>query len=152
MNPRRFSCAVLVAVLLVTAFGCSHIVVLHDPLTAPEHNDLGVAYESGGRADLAAREYRRALKLDPNFARAWVNLGNLDAAAGRWPKAETHYRHALRAQPDDADALNNLAITLMRQRRDMDEARRLSERAVAVGGARDSIYRATLEEIRAAER
>jgi len=139
-----------IVALVVALAGCSHLVILHDPLTAPEHNDLGVAYESGGRPDLAAREYRQALKLDPKLVRARVNLGNLEAAAGRWAKAEAHYRLAMRVAPDDADALNNLAIALLRQRRGIDEARQLAERAVAVGGARDSIYRATLEEVRAA--
>ncbi|HKQ56889.1 MAG TPA: tetratricopeptide repeat protein, partial [Candidatus Eisenbacteria bacterium] len=101
MSCTRPRCAVWAARALTlcaigaTAGGCSHIVVLHDPLTAPEHNDLGVAYESEGRLDLAAREYRRALKLDPDFGRARLNLGNIEAARGRWPRAEREYRRAL---------------------------------------------------------
>jgi Flp pilus assembly protein TadD len=132
--------------------GCAHLVVLHDPLTASEHNDLGVAYESSGQRDLAAKEYRKALSLDSHDARARVNLGNIEAANGRWKSAEQSYRRALRDSSSDGDAMNNLAIALLRQRRHLDEARTLAERAVAQGGARDSIYRATLAEIQSGAR
>jgi tetratricopeptide (TPR) repeat protein len=137
----------LLAALLA---GCSRIVILHDPLTAAEHNDLGVAYEAAGKHDLAHREYRKALKLDAGFVRARVNLGNLESAAGRWKRAEDCYRRALRDASGDADALNNLAVALVRQQKSLVEAESLATRAVAAGGGRDSIYRATLAEVRAA--
>jgi len=127
--------------------GCAHLVLLHDPLTAVEHNDLGVAYEAGGQPVLAAREYRASLRLDPHQGRARVNLGNVDAGRGRWRAAEKSYRRALRDSVGDADAMNNLAIALHRQSRKPDEARQWAERAVAAGGARDSLYRATLDEV-----
>jgi Flp pilus assembly protein TadD len=127
--------------------GCAHMVVLHDPLTASEHNDLGVAYESAGHADLAAREYRKALRIESHRSQTWVNLGNTEAAGGRWHVAEKCYRHALRDSSTDADAMNNLAVALLRQGRHRDEARVMAERAAGVGGERDSIYRATLAEV-----
>ena len=139
----------VIACALVSFAGCSHLVVLHDPLTATEHNDLGVVYESTGRLDLAGKEYRKALKLDSKFSRARVNLGNIEAARGRWPKAESLYRRALRDSTTDYDAMNNLAIALLRQRRNLEEARTLAERAVGAGGDRDSLYRSTLEEVKA---
>jgi Flp pilus assembly protein TadD len=144
--------ALLALGLLAALSGCAHIVLLHDPLTASEHNDLGVAYEAGGHPDLAAREYRKALALDPRDARARVNLGNVEAAGGRWGDAERCYRRALRDSAADYDAMNNLAVALLRQGRGLDEARALSERAVAAGGARDSVYRATLAEVDSAGR
>ena len=48
--------------------------------------------------------------------------------------------------------MNNLAVALLRQRRRLDEAHALAERAVAAGGERDSIYRATLAEVDSAGR
>lgn len=137
----------LAAAALVVCEGCAHFVVLSDPLTATEHNDLGVAYETGDHAALAAKEYHKSLKLDSHQSRAWVNLGNVQAAQGRWSAAEKSFRHALRDSATDADALNNLAVALTRQGRDRDEARALALRAVAAGGERDSVYRATLAEI-----
>jgi len=144
--------ALAVALLAATIAGCSHIVVLNDPLTAAEHNDLGVAYEAAGKRDLAMREYRVALKRDPRLVRARVNLGNLEAAAERWHEAEDNYRRALRESPADADALNNLAVALMRQGRSLAEAESLATRATELGGERDSLYRATLAEVQAARR
>lgn len=142
--------AAILACLAVLA-GCSRIVVLHDPLSAAEHNDLGVAYESAGRMDLAEGEYRRALRLAPGLTRARVNLGNLHARAGRWPQAEREYRRALRREPGDTDALNNLAWTLLQRGRALGEAESLATRALAAATpGRDSLIRATLEAVRAA--
>ena len=122
--------------------------VLRDPLSASEHNDLGVAYESGGETRLAAKEYRRSLHLDEHQARTWINLGNVEGADGRWRQAERSFRRALREAPAEPDAMNNLAVSLLRQDRgrDRDEARTWAERAVSAGGERDTIYRATLAE------
>jgi Flp pilus assembly protein TadD len=155
MNAPRLVRPVLIALtlaLVATLTGCAHLVVLHDPLTASEHNDLGVAYESSGQLDLAAGEYRRALKLDPHQARARVNLGNIEAANRRWGSAESCYRRALSDSSTNYDAMNNLAVALLRQGRRLDEARALAERAVAAGGERDSVYRATLAEVKSGGR
>lgn len=143
----RLAAGILAVVSLV---GCSRIVVLHDPLSAPEHNDLGVAYEAQGRLDLAAREYRRALRLSRHYGRARLNLGNVEAAAGRWSRAEREYRRALVDLPGDPDPPNNLAIALVRRGRRLDEAETLAACAVELAAGRDSLYRATLAEVRAA--
>jgi Tfp pilus assembly protein PilF len=141
---------VALAVAVMCASGCAHFVILNDPLSAAEHNDLGVSYESRGENDLARQQYQAALHKDPSLVRARVNLGNTEAARGQWARAEHCYRRALADSANDADALNNLAIALLRQSRNTSEARALAERAVAIGGARDSIYQATLAEARAA--
>jgi Flp pilus assembly protein TadD len=134
-----------------TVPGCAHLVLLHDPLTATEHGDLGVAYETAGERDLAAREYRHALRLEPHRARTRVNLGNVEAARGRWSQAESAYRRALRDSATDADAMNNLAVALLRRGRTV-QAESLAMSAVRVGGERESLYRATLADVRAAPR
>jgi Flp pilus assembly protein TadD len=143
--------SLLAAVIVAAgAAGCSRIVVLHDPLSAAEHNDLGVAYERQGQLELAAREYHRALKLDPHYGRARLNLGNVEAAAGRWARAEREYRRALADLPGDPDPPNNLAMTLLRVGGDLGAAESLAVRAVGLAAGRDSLYRATLAEVRAA--
>ncbi len=152
MSAKGAACRAAGILWLASLGSCAHFVVLNDPLTATEHNDLGVAYESTGQLDLAASEYRHSLRLDPRQARARVNLGNVEAARGRWSTAEKCYRRALADSSTDTDALNNLALALLRQDRRLDEARSLAERAVAAGGERDSIYRATLADVMAAPR
>jgi Flp pilus assembly protein TadD len=153
MNSPRLVRGVVIALTLVVSAGltgCAHIVILRDPLSANEHNDLGVAYESSGQLDLAAKEYHKALGLDSHQTRARVNLGNVEAARGHWGDAEKCYRRALRDSSTDYDAMNNLAVALLKQGRSLDEARLLAERAVAAGGERDSVYRATLAEVKSA--
>jgi Flp pilus assembly protein TadD len=139
---------VVALIAVLAAGGCSHLVMLHDPLSAAEHNDLGVAYERSGEVKLAASEYRKALGINPRLVRPRVNLGNLSAGAGRWEEAARHYRRALR-DSSDADAMNNLAVALLRLK-NPGEARTWAEKAVALGGPSDSVYRATLDEVRAA--
>jgi Tfp pilus assembly protein PilF len=134
----------------LTVAGCGHLVVLHDPLTAPERNDLGVAYEAKGEYDLAAREYNRALTRDPRMVRARVNLGNLSARKGDWSTAEREFRRALSVDRDDGDANNNLAVALLQQDKKLDEAEAAVTRALAKPSPRDTIYRATLDEVKAA--
>lgn len=135
------------AAAMSSASGCAHLVVLHDPLTASEHNDLGVAYESGGQPSLAAKEYKKALRPNPHASRTWVNLGNAQAAQEQWHAAEKSYRHALRDSASNSDAMNNLAVVIHRQGGREVEAIALATRAVAVGGERDSVYRETLREV-----
>ena len=151
-SPVRVLFVALSVALVAALPGCSHLVVLHDPLSAVEHNDLGVAYESRGHLDLAAKEYGKALRIDPHQTLARINLGNIEGANGRWSRAEKCYRRALDDAATNPDAMNNLAIALLKQGRQLDEARSLAERAVAANGARDSIYRATLAQVNAARR
>ncbi len=143
----RVVCGLAGAFLCLSLTSCAHLVVLHDPLDASEHNDLGVAYERTGQSALAEKEYRRSLRLQPHQSRTRVNLGNIQASQERWSAAERTYRRALRDSASDADAMNNLAIALLRQRRLHAEARAWAQRAVAAGGAHDSLYRSTLAEV-----
>lgn len=149
MKARAVPAAFALAAALA---GCAHLVVLNDPLTALEHGDLGVAYEAAGRPELAEKQYRRALKLDPRQSRTRVNLGNVQAARGDWRGAERSFRRALRDSASNADAMNNLAVALLRLGRDAGEARALADRALAIGGAHGPLYRATLAEIDSTER
>lgn len=95
--------------------GCSlpRIILLNDPLNAAQHNDLGVAYEQRGDADLALREYQRAAEMKSDWARPLINRGNVLAAGEDWSGAQQSYRQALRREPDNAEAMNNLAWVLL---------------------------------------
>ena len=150
MSTRPLRGAALALALSLAGASCSHLVVLHDPLTAAEHNDLGVAYEKSGDRRLAECQYRAALRRDRRLVRARVNLGNLRAAESQWASAEREYRRALGVRAGDPDALNNLAYALLRRGRRLGEAEALAVAAVRASGARDSIYRVTLNEIRSA--
>ncbi|NIQ98134.1 MAG: tetratricopeptide repeat protein [Desulfuromonadales bacterium] len=127
----RTSILVLVVSAVLMA-GCSmpKLVVLNDPLDARQHNDLGVSYEKRGEYDLAEREYKRAAKLDDEWAKPVINLGNAYAAQEEWQKAQKAYRKALEREPGNTLAMNNLAWALI-QTDDDAEAISWGEKAVA---------------------
>jgi len=92
----------------------------------------GVELEQNGRAEEAVSVYRELLDAHPESPRAWINLGNAEAARGRRSEAEAAYRSALRIAPADRDALNNLAWLLLGLG---DEARRGEAEALATQAA-----------------
>jgi tetratricopeptide (TPR) repeat protein len=62
-----------------------------------------------GRLDEAAREYRRALAIQPHFGLAWLGLGQLLEQEGQKTEAERCYRQALAHRIHQAPELTTLA-------------------------------------------
>ena len=62
------------------------------------HNNLGAAFQAMGNLAAAVRHYLQAVKLNPNYANARYNLGNLLSALGRRDEAEREYRAGLQGQ------------------------------------------------------
>jgi Flp pilus assembly protein TadD len=79
---------------------------------AKNMNKLAGIYDYVGRRDEAEKEYRDALRINPDFADAHYNLGVLLGNKGRKEDAEAEYRESLRINPDDAEAHNNLGVLL----------------------------------------
>jgi tetratricopeptide (TPR) repeat protein len=77
----------------------------------------------GGPAWLPWRDRGRALfdsiakRIDPAFAEAWYNLGDLLDDPRRSETAIECYRKALQVAPDYVDAMFNLALLLQRRNR-----------------------------------
>jgi Tfp pilus assembly protein PilF len=119
--------------LWVTLSACSipRIVVLSDPLTAQEHNDLGVSYELMGEKELALKEYELAFKQDRNWDQPLINHGNVHAGLENWNLAEQSYQNALKRNPDNPEAMNNLAYVLIKQGK-YQEALNWSMKAVEI--------------------
>lgn len=70
---------------------------------------LALQTDSG---DEARRAYQEALRLQPAFVEAHINLGLLHHNAGDFTEAETCYRRALQFGPESALAHFNLAVVL----------------------------------------
>ena len=66
-----------------------------------------------GRWDVAEGYYLQLLRLTPNDAALWFQLGNLYAEQGRLDSAQRAYHESLRRR-DDARTLHNLGLVQVR--------------------------------------
>ena len=105
--------AYLIFIVSFIISGCGYlpinVLLMRDPLTAEEHNDLGVAYENEGKYELAIREYKAALKKNNELVVPLVNIGNVFLKQKNYSEAENYYQMALRMDPYNLEAANNLA-------------------------------------------
>ena len=95
----------------------------------------------------AQTAYVSALAKWPDDLVARMGLGNVAYRLHDLAGAEMEYGRAAKDHPDAADAWNNLAQVLHELGRNQ-AALVAAKRAVAIGGARMSIYESTLDEIR----
>ena len=87
--------------------------------SSPElHILVGRAYREGGQFDLAAAEFRKALALDPNVARAHSYLGIvylLDRGDAALAEARTEFEAELLRNPEDYSSHYNLGVIHLKQ-------------------------------------
>jgi len=88
----------------ITALGRTRALT---PDNADIHHDLSIAHKQAVRLDEAAAGQRRALMLRPDFAAAWMTLGNLLTELGRREQALQAHQHSLRMQWASADTHYN---------------------------------------------
>jgi Tfp pilus assembly protein PilF len=120
------------------------IIVIDDPLTAEQHNDLGVAYEEKGDFALAGKEYEKAIKKNRDWVIPYLNLGHLYYRQDKLDQAERALREGLRVKGDHPDLLNNLAWVLM-EKGQYEQATALIDKAIAIEDKEE--YRDTRREI-----
>ena len=92
-TPSQRFFAALLSLCLISS-GCASLYSTYfteDPLTAEEHNNLGVIYEREGKYDLAIREYKRAASADGELVVPLVNLGNVYQKKGDTEEAEKYF-------------------------------------------------------------
>jgi tetratricopeptide (TPR) repeat protein len=84
-------------------------------LTAENWFDLASELEKESPQE-AGRAYEEALRLDPTWAAAHINLGRLCQEAKQFHRAEACYRAALRHAPEEALPRFNLGVLLEEMR------------------------------------
>ena len=143
-KPLFFSALFAAAVLLQAGCSLPRIIILHDPLSAEEHDRLGRIYESQGKQDLALQQYQAALKKDPGHVPSLLLLGDLSYVRGDWNGAEAAYRKAIKLTPENGDIYNNLAWVRLKQEGDLKEAEALIAKALTLTPDHRSYYLDTL--------
>jgi serine/threonine protein kinase len=83
------------------------------------------------RRRLAVGAYRQAIKLRPNDAKAYYNLGYALRKQKKLDEAVDALRQAIKIEPDFAKAHNNLGNALRKQRK-LDEAEAAYRQAIAI--------------------
>ena len=77
-----------------------------------EHTYRGILLQNLKSYDEAEKEYRDAIRINPNYADAHNNLGNLLKNLKRYEEAEKEYREAIKINPYYAYTHNNLGALL----------------------------------------
>jgi Flp pilus assembly protein TadD len=107
-----------------------------EPQAFAVHAQLGDLLRRDERFTEAAAAYSQAVELidqeDPRFWFLFYARGICYEQIDEWDAAEADFRKALRLSPDQASVLNYLGYSLVEQRRNLDEALTMIERAVAL--------------------
>jgi tetratricopeptide (TPR) repeat protein len=85
------------------------------------YNGLGAELGNRGKIDEAIGKFQEAIRINPSFADAHVNLAVALSLQGKVAEAIPHYAEALRLQPGHREARNHYAEALERVGR-LDEA------------------------------
>lgn len=80
---------------------------------ASAYNNIGVALEAMDSLEAAENEYLRAVKLEPDYADAWFNLGNLAQKKGKLNTAVEYYSRTKGIEGSSLDVENAIAAVLI---------------------------------------
>lgn len=75
--------------------------------SAGRHNQIGNDYFSKGQYDLAIVEYQKAIKIFPQYAKAYSNMGYAHFEKKQYDRAIEEFTRAIRNDPMYAKAYNN---------------------------------------------
>jgi tetratricopeptide (TPR) repeat protein len=142
---RSHSATVCLLALLVLS-GCSlpRIIILNDPLSVEEHNDLGRIYESQSKYDLAAQQYQEALRIDKKSIPTLLLLGDLSYRTRNYSEAESAYKRAIKLDPLNGDIYNNLSWVYLEQNSSLDKAEELMRQALTMNPEHRAYYLDTM--------
>lgn len=105
----------------------------------PLHHAYGLIALERGNVGKAIRDFEQAIKFDPDFVEARLNLAQIVVSFRKYKDAETHFEHVLRQTPGSYDATIGLAVALRGQGRG-DDAERLYKVALGLDGKRPEAY------------
>ncbi len=96
-------------------------VLLPGGCRGPRQPDAQIAYDRAnqlldeGKTEEAIRLFRQAIRLKPDFADAYYELGSALELQGKWQEAIVELSEAVRLRPDDDEAHYNLGHAFLEQ-------------------------------------
>lgn len=102
-----------------------------EPKSSIPHRFLGVLYDKIDKSQLAQQELQRALQLDPDDWKIYMELGLNRYLTADYQAASTNWEKALKLEPDNVSALRNLGAVYHMLDRDDDAASAL-QRALEI--------------------
>lgn len=113
-------------------------------MSAKEHTQKGWNYEKQGKTEEAMREYQEALRIDPNFALARSNLGEIYHRQGKMDDAIREWEETLRRGVDSAIVRGNTEDWLREAKALRDErAKQVTDVDAAVTSYVDELGKAS---------
>jgi tetratricopeptide (TPR) repeat protein len=95
------------------------------------HYFLGLIYQNKGKLEIARNEYEKAIKINPNFADAYNNLGNLYIEMKEFENASIVLKKAIKINPNFAIPHNNLGKIYL-EKGEFDKAEKAFEKAISI--------------------
>jgi len=93
------------------------ILATNEELDAEERFNKGISFYCLGFIDEAIAEYNHAIRLNPKYFEAYVNLGDLYLEKGFLTFAMEEFNNALKIKPEAIDVHKKLAKTYLEMRR-----------------------------------
>ncbi|KAK9836690.1 hypothetical protein WJX74_006113 [Apatococcus lobatus] len=119
------------------------------PDNAAYQHSLGLALFSQGSVEAALTYYNEAIRLNSKSAATFASRGDAHLATGDKSAARTDFLTAARIDSGNPQYLYKLACALYSQN-NLPEALHFAEEAVRLDGARNGMYQALAENLRAA--
>ena len=94
-------------------------------------NICGAGYASLGQLDIAVQNYKKALSIKPDYAKAHYNLGIALQELGNLDDSVRSYQSAIALEPENAQAYNNLAVVL-RELEQLEDAEVICRKAIVL--------------------
>ena len=94
-------------------------------------NIRGACYAGLGQLDIAVQNYKKALSIKPDYAKAHYNLGSVLQELGKLHDSVKSYENSIALEPENAQAHNNLAIVL-RELDQLEEAEASCRKAIVL--------------------
>jgi superkiller protein 3 len=103
------------------------------------HFNNGVTYFQQGDTAKAVAEFKKAVRIKPNFAAAYYNLGVCHLAPGKYNVANRYFNQTVKFDPGYVDAYYSLGMSYVAME-SLPEAKQILYKGISVNPKASSLY------------